>query len=93
MPYGSRKDCSSFLKLVRSDIDQVSSDGNTRISHVVKKQCFEKFKQIPSFDIPDICGQMEHTRVYVNHDFDHHIVHESIDNDLQKPLVINEVKT
>lgn len=93
LPYGSRKDCSSFLKLVRSDIDQVSSDGNTRISHIVKQQCFEKFKQISNFDIPDICGQMEHTRVYVNHELESHIVSGSIEHDLQKPLVINEVKT
>ena len=25
----------------------------------------EKFGKIPDFDVPDICGQVEHTSVYV----------------------------
>jgi hypothetical protein len=68
LPYGSRKECSSFLKMIRADIDQVSADGNTRISQQIREEAYEKFKSIPQFDIPDICGQLEHTKVFIASD-------------------------
>jgi len=65
IPPESRKDCKSFMKYLRQDINQVSMAGNSMIPEFIKTRCFEKFNKISGFDIPDICGQMEHTRVYV----------------------------
>ena len=28
---------------------------------------YEKFSKIPDFDLPDICGQVEHTRIYMGY--------------------------
>ena len=65
LPYSSRKECASFLKLIRSDIDSVSTQGSAKIPKKIRDDCLEKFKTIPDFDIPDICGQLEHTKIYV----------------------------
>ena len=86
-----RKHCATFLKYIKQDINSIV-DTNTLIPEDIRVKCAKKFGDIKDFDIPDICGQMEHTRVYVNHELESHIVTGSIDNDLQKPLVINEVK-
>lgn len=64
IPPDSRKDCGTFLKYLRQDINQVSMDGNTKLPEFIRNACFEKFSKIPDFDIPDICGQMEHTQGY-----------------------------
>ena len=64
LPFGSRKDCASFLKLIRGDIDIISTAGNSKIPKIIRELCLEKFKTIPNFDIPDICGQLEHTQIY-----------------------------
>ena len=64
LPPSSRKDCGTFLKYVRQDINQVSMDGNTKIPVAVRKACYEKFHSIPDFDVPDICGELEHTKTY-----------------------------
>lgn len=64
IPPDSRKDCGTFLKYLRQDINQVSMDGNAKIPEFVKTACYEKFSKIPNFDLPDICGQVEHTQVY-----------------------------
>jgi hypothetical protein len=65
LPYASRKNCEAFMKLIRADIDQVSADGNSKISKIIRQNCLEQFKSIPDFDVPDICGQVEHTKIYV----------------------------
>lgn len=65
LPYTSRKECASFLKLIRNDIDSVTSAGSSKIPKIIRDLCYNKFKTIPNFDIPDICGQLEHTHVYV----------------------------
>lgn len=65
IPPSSRKDCRTFLKYIRLDINQASMDGNTMIPKSLRDQCYEKFKTIADFDIPDICGQVEHTQIYV----------------------------
>jgi len=64
IPPDSRKDCGTFLKYLRQDINQVSMDGNTKLPENIRAACYEKFSKIPNFDIPDICGQMEHTQIY-----------------------------
>jgi hypothetical protein len=65
LPYNTRKDAQSFLKMIRGDIDQVSSNGTSKIPSDIRVACYEKFRTIPDFDIPDICGQVEHTQVYI----------------------------
>ena len=66
IPRTSRKQCSTFLKLVRDDINKVSLEGSTKIPEHIRVKCFAKFSGIANFDIPDICGQMEHTVMYVS---------------------------
>ena len=65
IPPESRKDCGTFLKYLRQDINQVSINGNAAIPEFIRTRCYEKFSRIPEFDIPDICGQIEHTQGYI----------------------------
>jgi len=65
IPRESRKDCKSFMKNMRQDINQVSVDGNAMIPEFIRQHCFLKFNKIDNFDLPDICGQIEHTQVYL----------------------------
>ena len=65
IPPESRKDCATFLKYLRVDINQVSVNGNSMIPDNIRLECNEKFGKIQDFDIPDICGKVEHTQVYV----------------------------
>jgi hypothetical protein len=65
IPRASRKQCATFLKFVREDINKVSLDGNSKIPESVLDQCLAKFGAIDQFLIPDICGKMEHTKIYV----------------------------
>ena len=60
----SRMDCGSFLRILRQDINKVSMDGSAKIPVKIRKSCFDKFSKILNFDIPEICGIMEHTKVY-----------------------------
>ena len=64
VPPGGRKDCSTFLKYIKQDITTVSAT-NYMIPKDIRAKCMEKFGRIPNFDVPDICGQVEHTSVYV----------------------------
>jgi hypothetical protein len=64
VPPGGRKDCSTFLKYIKQDITTVSAT-NYMIPKDIRTKCMEKFGKIPEFDVPDICGQVEHTSVYV----------------------------
>jgi len=65
LPPSARRDCGTFMKYIRQDINQVSIDGNSKIPSSIRDACSKKFTNIPNFDIPDICGDMEHTRIYV----------------------------
>ena len=64
VPPNGRKDCSTFLKYIRQDITMVSAT-NYMIPKDIRIKCMEKFGKILDFDVPDICGQVEHTSVYV----------------------------
>lgn len=64
IPPENRMDCNTFMKYLRQDINQVSSNGNTMIPEFIRDKCYTKFKNIEGFDIPDICGEMEHTKGY-----------------------------
>jgi hypothetical protein len=62
LPVNARKDCKSFLKYIKADINQASIDGNSLIQQEIKLKCYENFKDIENFDIPEICGNMHHTK-------------------------------
>jgi hypothetical protein len=63
VPYGGRKDYKTVMKYLRNDITVAQKA--VMIPEEIRDRCLEKFKAIKNFDIPDICGQMEHTEVYV----------------------------
>lgn len=65
IPWSGRKDCGTFLKYLRQDLDSASKDGNIRIPHKIRDACNTRFGKIPNFDVPDICGDMSHTKVYM----------------------------
>ena len=64
IPPSGRKDCGTFLKYVKQDM-ALASEYNTSIPKDIRLKCFEKFNLIPNFNVPDICGQIEHTAVYL----------------------------
>ena len=66
LPPSARRDCKTFIKMIKTDINQASFDGNSLIPQKIKDECYDKFKNIQNFDIPDICGQIEHTQVYMD---------------------------
>ena len=65
LPYGGRRDCKTFLRYIKADMNQATMDGNALIPKSIRKECYNRFKMIPAFEIPEICGQMEHTHVFV----------------------------
>jgi hypothetical protein len=65
IPYGGRRDCKTVMRYIKDDIAKAAADGNALIPQHIREACYQKFKDIASFDIPDICGQMEHTKIYV----------------------------
>jgi len=64
IPYGARKDCKTFMRYIRDDIGKAAHDGNALIPEYIRDACYQKFKDLSGFHIPDICGQMEHTKPY-----------------------------
>ena len=64
IPYSGRQDCRAFLKYIKQDINLISSS-NALIPHDIRELCAAKFSPIPQFNVPDICGQVEHTSVFV----------------------------
>jgi hypothetical protein len=65
IPYKTRKDCSSFLNMVKSDISSLVSDGNLKIPKHIREQCCQKFSEIPDLYVPDICGNITHTKIHL----------------------------
>ena len=64
IPYGGRKDCKTFLRYIKTDINKATSDGNSLIPEFIRVSCYNKFKDIPDFDMPDVCGRVIHTKVF-----------------------------
>ena len=64
LPVSSRKSCGTFLQSIRQDINQVSLAGNLKIPQDVRDKCYAKFKCVPGFEIPELCGNMYHTTPY-----------------------------
>jgi len=65
IPYSGRKDCKTFLKFIKGAINTAAADGSM-IPKKIRDQCYEKFKAVEEFNIPDICGQVEHTRITIS---------------------------
>ena len=65
VPYAARKDCRTFMRYIRDDIAKAAALGNSMIPEGLRIECYNKFKDIPGFYIPDICGDMEHTQIYI----------------------------
>jgi len=65
LPYLARRDCKTFLKYIKADINQANLEGDSIIPKHIKAACYSRFKSIEGFNIPDICGDMEHTKIYV----------------------------
>ncbi len=63
IPHAGRKDCKTVMKYIRNDI--TIAQKAAMIPEEIRDACLEKFKVIKNFDIPDICGHMEHTEVYI----------------------------
>jgi len=68
LPVNARRDCKTFLRYIKTDINQVTLEGNSIIPKQIRIDCYNKFKDIQDFDIPEICGNMEHTKVYINYE-------------------------
>ena len=66
LPYAARKDCKTFLKYMKADINEATSD--SIIPKHIRMDCYNRFKTIDNFDIPDICGKVEHTKVFIGLD-------------------------
>lgn len=64
IPPSSRKDCKTFMKYIKQDIHNAITEKNASIPLFIRDLCYEKFKNIKDFEIPDICGQIEHTKTY-----------------------------
>jgi len=62
LPYAGRRDCKTFIRYIKDDIGKAASDGNAIIPKDIREACYTKFKDISGFKLPDICGEMEHTR-------------------------------
>jgi len=65
IPPDARKDCGTFMKYLRQDINSASL-GSIHIPQNIRSLCYEKFHEIQDFELPDICGQVEHTMVYID---------------------------
>ena len=64
LPVSSRQNCGTFLKFIRKSINQVYLNGTPKILSHIKQKCYNKFKDIKDFDVPDACGSIEHSLVY-----------------------------
>ena len=65
LPYSGRKDCKTFLRYIKADINAAALEGNSSIPKEIRVACYNRFKTIESFEIPEICGKMEHTQVFI----------------------------
>jgi len=83
LPPSTRTVCKPFMKYIRNDINHATLDGDNLIPIHIRELCFEKFKNVSNFDIPDVCGQVEHTTVY-NH---------TKNDDISSPLISPRIST
>jgi len=67
LPINARRDCKTFLRYIKADINQVTLDGNNLIPKNIRDTCYEKFKNIPNFELPDILGVVSHTKSFFSY--------------------------
>lgn len=65
LPRDARGDCKTFMRFIKSDINHSMIEKNAAIPQHIRAACLAEFSKIPNFDIPDVCGQVEHTSVYL----------------------------
>jgi hypothetical protein len=66
LPPTGRRDCKTFLRYIKADINQVTIDGNNLIPKNIRDACYEKFKNVPNFELPEIVGVVSHTKIYID---------------------------
>ena len=67
LPPSGRKDCKTFLKYIKADINQVTIDGNNLIPKNIRNECYEKFKNVQDFELPEMIGAVSHTKIYFDY--------------------------
>ena len=65
IPRTMRGDCKTFVRYIKTDINQSMIEKHAAIPLNIRNECLKQFSTIPNFDIPDVCGQVEHTIIYV----------------------------
>lgn len=65
MPRAARGDCRTFIRYIKGDINHSMMEKNAAIPLHIRQACLAEFSKIPNFDIPDTCGQVEHTVVLI----------------------------
>ena len=68
LPPSARRDCKTFMRYIKVDINQVTIDGNNLIPKHIRDLCYEKFKNIPNFELPEIVGVVSHTKSFFSQD-------------------------
>jgi hypothetical protein len=68
LPPHGRRDCKTFMRYIKADINQVTLDGNNLIPKSVRDACYEKFKNVPNFELPEIVGVLSHTKSFYTKD-------------------------
>lgn len=66
MPREARGDCKTFMKYIKSDINHSMVEKNAALPQHIRDACLAEFSKKTDFDIPDVCGQVEHTTIYVS---------------------------
>lgn len=64
LPPYSRRDCKTFMRYIKIDINQVTIDGNNLIPKNIRDLCYEKFKNVPNFELPEMVGVVSHTKSF-----------------------------
>jgi hypothetical protein len=59
-----RKHSNEFVQMIFEDAMKLEADGNYLLPESIRTKCFEKYKNVPNFKTPTICGFVEHTRNY-----------------------------
>jgi hypothetical protein len=91
LPPSARRDCKTFLKMIKADMNQVTLDGNSLISDRIRDECYNKFKDIPNFNIPEICGKMSHTNTYNDLNTGDKISNSSVNNESKSKTNIKPI--
>jgi len=70
LPPSNRRDCKTFLRYIKADINQVTLDGNNLIPKHIRNACYEKFKNVPDFELPEMVGVVSHTKSFFSYNED-----------------------